>query len=168
MEQRGTAKALAADALAALEVVIRGFEHGRGYLLKLESSDAMPELAQIGAQAGCGALLNLAGCNAGVDVVGGVLVERPRGPTHEVAMVELVMELAQCPLGLGPRAVEVLGLLVVFSSVWVAPEAYNETPLAALAAGLVLFELDDGAVAVTFRHAAHRPSAAGEGVHGAQ
>lgn len=116
MEQRGTAKALAADALAALEVVIRGFEHGRGYLLKLESSDAMPELAQIGAQAGCGALLNLAGCNAGVDVVGGVLVERPRGPTHEVAMVEL----------------------------------------------------DDGAVAVTFRHAAHRPSAAGEGVYGAQ
>ena len=83
-------------------------------------------------------------------------------------MVELVMELAQCPLGLGPRAVEVLGLLVVFSSVWVAPEAYNETPLAALAAGLVLFELDDGAVAVTFRHAAHRPSAAREGVYGAQ
>jgi beta-galactosidase beta subunit len=31
-----------------------------------------------------------------------------------------------------------------------------------------MVELDDGAVAVTFRHAAHRPSAAGEGVHGAQ
>lgn len=109
MEQRGTAKALAADALAALEVVIRGFEHGRGYLLKLESPDAMPELAQIGAQAGCGALLNLAGCNAGVDVVGGALVERPRGPTHEVAMVELVMEPLPLPFAMPLTAPQLPG-----------------------------------------------------------
>lgn len=123
MGQRDAAKTLAVDALAVLEVEIRGFEHGRGYLLKLESSDVMPELAQVGAQAGCSALLDLAGCNAGVDVVGGILVERPRGSTHEVAMVELVVELTQRPLGLGSRAVEVLCLLMVFSSVWAAPEA---------------------------------------------
>ena len=98
MGQRDAAKTLAVDALAVLEVEIRGFEHGRGYLLKLESSDVMPELAQVGAQAGCSALLDLAGCNAGVDVVGGILVERPRGSTHEVAMVELVVELTQRPL----------------------------------------------------------------------
>ena len=52
VEQGGSAQALAADALAALEVEVGRLEHCGGYLLQLEAADAMAELAQVGAQAG--------------------------------------------------------------------------------------------------------------------
>jgi len=78
------------------------------------------------------------------------------------------MKLAQHALGFGPRTVGVLGLLMILVGAKVTHETDDETTLAALAALLAFLELDDGAVAVTFRYAAHRPSIARAGAQGAQ
>ena len=86
--------------------------------------------------------------------LGAVVLERDsRARLHAVALY-LGYELAQKLGGLGVGALDAAGLAFVLAASRVEPGAHAQLPTAALALGLALLELHDGAFALDL-HCAH-------------
>ena len=81
----------------------------------------------------------------------------PLAAAHHLAAVDLGYELGQRLLGLSVGAVKGAGLLRVLARAGVAAEAHDELPLAALALGLSLLHLHDGALSSLRGHHFHLP-----------
>lgn len=81
----------------------------------------------------------------------------PLAAAHHLAAADLGYELGQRLLGLSVGAVKGAGLLRVLARAGVAAEAHDELPLAALALGLPLLHLHDGALSSLRGHHFHLP-----------
>ena len=154
----GAAGGLAREgALAGAHARVHVVEHCGGDLEEVL-------LADVGAD-GLEAAVEL--LHAGVGVVAGrpavsheavaLVGEGGAGPARGLAALDLGYEVAEHRLGLGQGAAHALGAGLVLAVARVLAARHAQLPLSALALGLVLFELDDGALAPYARHVSSPP-----------
>ena len=149
----GAAGGLAREgALAGAHARVHVVEHGGGDLEEVAVAD-------VGAD-GLEAAVELLHAGVGVVAAGAAVFheavalvgEGGAGPARGLAALDLGYEVAKHRLGLGQGAAHALGAGLVLAVARVLAARDAQLPFAALALGLVLFELDDGALAPYARH----------------